>query len=141
MGGPTQEQEYEMEIAAAPKAVKQDIVTDTALKPLTDAASIDAGGKLFVAHTCSACHSANLGGLVGPNLTDEFWIHGCDYKAVMTNVSTGFPQKGMMPYGNSKPMNQIELQQLVSFIFSKKGSNPTPAKAIDKVREVKCVAK
>ncbi|HRP69434.1 MAG TPA: cbb3-type cytochrome c oxidase N-terminal domain-containing protein [Turneriella sp.] len=142
MGGPTQEQEYEMEMAAAPKMVKPAAVaTDAAAKPLTDAASLKAGQDLFKSHTCFACHKDDMGGMVGPNLTDEFWMHGCDYATVITNVSTGFPQKGMPPFGNGTPMNETQLQQIVSYIFSKRGTNPAGAKAIDKVREVKCVAK
>jgi len=141
-GGPSSDQEYQAEMAAAPqKPAATAAVADTGLKPLTDAASLAAGEKLYVSQTCSACHNANLGGLVGPNLTDDFWIHGCDYATVMNNVKQGFQQKGMMPYGNGKPLQDNELQQLVSYIFSKRGSNPPGAKAIDPEREKKCAAK
>jgi cytochrome c oxidase cbb3-type subunit III len=143
-GGPLSVKEYEMEMAAAtPQKPQQTAVAEVAagLKPVTDAASLAAGEKLFVSQTCSACHSANLGGLVGPNLTDEFWMHGCDLKTVMANVSKGFQQKGMMPFGNGKPLAETELLQLVSYIFSKQGSNPANAKAIDPEREKKCAAK
>ena len=142
-GGPSSLQEYEAEMAALPQkpGAAATPVADTGLKPLTDAAALAAGEKLYVAQTCSACHNANLGGLVGPNLTDEFWIHGCDYTTVMANVKKGFQQKGMMPYGNGKPIDETGLQQLVSYIFSKKGSNPAGAKAIDPEREKKCAAK
>lgn len=141
-GGPLSAKEYEMEMAAAsPKKAEQVQVADTKLKPLTDPAALAAGEKLFVSQTCSACHNANLGGLVGPNLTDEYWMHGCDYTTVMANVSKGFTQKGMMPFGNGKPLAETELQQLVSYVFSKKGSNPAGAKAIDPEREKKCTPK
>lgn len=141
-GGPSSDQEYQAEMAGSPqKPATTFAVVDSGLKPLTDAASLAAGEKLYVSQTCSACHSANLGGLVGPNLTDDFWIHGCDYGTVMNNVKKGFQQKGMMPYGNGKPMQDTELQQLVSYIFSKRGSNPPGAKAIDPEREKKCAAK
>jgi len=141
-GGPLSGKEYELEMAAAaPKAQQKAAVADTGLKPLTDGASLATGEKLFVSQTCSACHNANLGGLVGPNLTDDYWMHGCDYATVMANVSKGFTQKGMMPFGNGKPLAEAELQQLVSFIFSKKGTNPAGAKAIDPDREKKCAPK
>lgn len=141
-GGPSSDQEYQAEMAASPqKAATAAVVTDTSLKPLTDAASLAAGEKLYVAQTCVACHQANLGGLVGPNLTDDYWIHGCDYTTVMNNIKKGFQQKGMMPYGNGKVLQESELQQLVSYVFSKRGSNPPGAKAIDPEREKKCVAK
>jgi len=141
-GGALSDKEYEAEIAtASPQKTEKVPLADNKLKPLTDAAAIAAGEKLFVSQTCSACHSANLGGLVGPNLTDEFWIHGCDYSVVMANVAKGFTQKGMMPFGNGKPLAEPELQQLVSYIFSKQGSKPVPAKAIDAEREKKCAPK
>ncbi|MBL8035359.1 MAG: c-type cytochrome [Leptospiraceae bacterium] len=138
-GGPSSDKEYQMEMAAA--GGKQVVAVETSLKPVTDAASLAAGEKLYTAQTCAACHSPNLGGLVGPNLTDDFWIHGCDFSAVMGNIKKGFQQKGMMPYGNGKPLSDSELQQLVSYIFSKRGSNPPGAKAIDPEREKKCAAK
>lgn len=140
-GGPSSDQEYQAEMAASPQKAAAVAVADTGIRPLTDTASLAAGEKLYVAQTCSACHSPNLGGLVGPNLTDDFWIHGCDYATVMNNVKKGFQQKGMMPYGNGKPLQENELQQLVSYIFSKRGSNPPGAKAIDPEREKKCAAK
>lgn len=140
-GGASQLQEYEAELAASPKKKAEAKAVDTGLKPLTDAASLAEGEKLFVAQTCAACHNANLGGLVGPNLTDEFWIHGCDLATVMGNVRTGFPQKGMLPFGNGKPLQDGDLQKLVSYIFSKRGTNPAGAKAIDPAREKKCVGK
>lgn len=141
-GGPSSDQEYQAEMASSPqKAAAVAAVADAGLRPLTDTASLTAGAKLYVAQTCSACHSANLGGLVGPNLTDDHWIHGCDYATVMNNVKRGFQQKGMMPYGNGKPLQESELQQLVSYIFSQRGSNPPGAKGIDPERDKKCVAK
>lgn len=141
-GGPSSQQEYEAEMAAASgKPVAATTVAVKGLAPLVDAAALAAGEKLYVAQTCSACHNANLGGLVGPNLTDEFWMHGCDFTTVMASVRKGFQQKGMMPYGNGKPLQDLELQQLVSYIFSKRGSNPAGAKAIDPEREKKCAAK
>lgn len=143
-GGPSSQQEYEAELKDAGRTTTGAAVVPaagTGLKVLTDAASLAAGEKLFVAQTCSACHQANLAGLVGPNLTDEYWMHGCDFTTVVSNIRKGFQQKGMMPYGNGKPMGDEDLQKLVSYIFSKAGSNPAGAKAIDPEREKKCSTK
>lgn len=139
-GGPSSDKEYQMEMAAAGGS-KPVAVADTGLKPLTDAASLAEGKALYVSQTCSACHKDDMGGLVGPNLTDDFWIHGCDFTTVMGNVRKGFQQKGMMPFGNGKPLQDAELQKLVSYVFSKHGSAPAGAKAIDAEREKKCTAK
>lgn len=138
-GGPSSLQEYQAEMQAVQKPGEPQKPDATpGMKVLTDAASLAEGEKLYVSQTCSACHNANLGGLVGPNLTDEFWIHGCELSTVMGNIKKGFAQKGMMAYGNGKPMPDGDLLKLVSYIFSKQGSKPPGAKAIDAEREKKC---
>jgi cytochrome c oxidase cbb3-type subunit 3 len=77
--------------------------------------------------------------MVGPNLTDEFWIHGGDVTAIMKSIKTGYPDKGMMPYGTNARLSDRQVLQLASYILSKQGSNPPNPKAIDPAREVKFV--
>jgi cytochrome c oxidase cbb3-type subunit 3 len=79
-----------------------------------------------------------MGGLVGPNLTDEYWIHGCSIDEIITNITTGFPDMGMLPYGSTKKLTDEQLVQVASYIISKKGSNPAEPKEIDPAREVLC---
>jgi cytochrome c oxidase cbb3-type subunit 3 len=112
-----------------------------ALTPLTDAASLDAGKIIFngATNTCFTCHRNDLGGMVGPNLTDEYWIHGGDLKAIMTSIKTGFPDKGMQPFGTNARLSDRQVLQVASFILSMKGSNPPNPKLIDPAREVKFV--
>ena len=106
----------------------------------TDAASIEAGRAIFngTSNLCSTCHRADLGGLVGPNLTDEHWLNGCDIAQVMKNVVTGFPVRGMMPYGSGKPLTDEQVLQVVSYVFSKKGSSPANPKPVDPERDKIC---
>jgi len=108
--------------------------------PLTDAASLAKGQEVFesVNSLCSTCHRNDLGGQVGPNLTDEYWIHGCDLPTIMNNITTGFPEKGMLPYGSTNKLTDEQLLQVASYILSKKGSNPPDPKPIETEREVKC---
>ena len=80
-----------------------------------------------------------MDGLVGPNLTDEFWIHGGDLNAVMKSIKAGYPDKGMQPYGTGARLSDRQVLQLASYILSKKGSNPANPKPIDPAREVKFV--
>lgn len=141
--GPSSAKEYEQEVAAfnksqAPAGVAQEAVAFTAL---TDAASLEAGRTLFdgAQNTCYTCHRNDLGGMVGPNLTDEFWIHGGDVTAIMKSIKTGFPDKGMMPYGTNARLSDRQVLQLASYILSKQGSNPPNPKPIDPAREVKFV--
>ena len=88
--GPSSKQEYEQEVAAFNKAKDPAGAQEqVALQPLTDAASLDAGKTIFngSANTCFTCHRNDLGGMVGPNLTDEFWIHGGDLKSIMNTIN------------------------------------------------------
>lgn len=135
-GGPSSAQEYEMEMAKAPKRQMEQTLTGIAL--LKDEESLRAGEGLYTQKACVGCHGPALGGLVGPNLTDDYWIHGCKLEEIAKSIRTGFPEKGMPPYGNNQPMNDQELSQLISFIISKKGSNPPGAKPIDPKREKVC---
>lgn len=132
-----QEAEAVKKIAAA-NAPKKELATS----PLTDAASLKKGQEIFESTNslCATCHRTDLGGQVGPNLTDEYWIHGCDLPTMMKNITTGFPEKGMLPYGSTNKLTDDELLQVASYILSKQGSNPPDPKPIEPEREVKCGA-
>ena len=92
----------------------------------TDSSKIEAGQKEFLVK-CMACHG-NLGqGLIGPNLTDEYWIHGDgSIIQIMEVVNKGIPEKGMPPWEGLIPPEMIE--NVVFYIVSIKGTNPPGAK-------------
>ena len=144
-GGPNMFQEYEQEMAAA--AEKYQLNED----PNQEAASFNwaysqepevlaKGQEIFMGmnNLCFTCHGSAGEGLVGPNLTDEYWIHGCSAEEVATSISTGFPDKGMVPYGSGAPIANEDLNALVSYIASIQGTDPPNAKAIDENRAVPC---
>lgn len=140
--GPSSKQEYEQEIAAFKQSQEPPgTVKEVIFNPLTDAASLDAGRTVFngAANTCYTCHRNDLGGVVGPNLTDEFWIHGGDLNAIMKSIKTGYPEKGMQPFGTNARLSDRQVLQVASYILSLKGSNPANPKPIDPAREVKFV--
>lgn len=107
---------------------------------LTDAASLDAGRQIFEGSTnvCFSCHRADLGGLVGPNLTDDYWLHGCSPAQLVANVKSGFPAKGMLPFGTGQKLTDEQVLQVVSFVISKHGSRPANPKPIDPGRDQVC---
>ncbi len=140
--GPSSAKEYEQEVAAFNKSQEPPgTVKEVVYNPLTDAASLDAGRTIFngSANTCFTCHRNDLGGIVGPNLTDEFWMHGGDLKSIMKSIKTGYPDKGMQPFGTNARLSERQVLQVASFILSMKGSNPPNPKPIDPAREVKFV--
>ena len=140
--GPSSKQEYEQEVAAFNQSQEPPgTVKEVVFNPFTDAASLDAGRTVFngAANTCFTCHRNDLGGIVGPNLTDEFWMHGGDLKAIMTSIKTGYPEKGMQPFGTNARLSDRQVLQVASYILSLRDSHPPNPKPIDPVREVKLV--
>jgi cytochrome c oxidase cbb3-type subunit 3 len=134
------EWEAEMAAAAAAQPPKPAPAAGAAVVALTDADSLAKGKVLFESQTnpCAACHRADLGGLVGPDLTDAFWLHGCTPAAIAQTIRTGFPTRGMLAYGGGPAMSEEQVQQLTSYILSKRGSNPPGAKPKDAERDVEC---
>ncbi len=130
--GPTQKMEYDTEVAQA--LVKKNellkkaaaAVDETSVVVLSDDASIAKGKGSFVTK-CAACHGQNGEGLVGPNLTDEYWIHGGGIKDIFKTIKYGWPEKGMISWESQ--IQPLEMQQIASFIYSLKGSKPANAKA------------
>ena len=86
-----------------------------------------AAGAVNYASVCAACHGDVGQGLIGPNLTDEYWIKGNTNVDIFTNISKGSLEKGMPPWeGAFSPEQRAEL---VAFVRSLEGTNPPDAKA------------
>ena len=101
-------------------------VDETNVKLLTSASDLEAGKAIFTT-ICKTCHRADAGGSVGPNLTDEFWIHGGGIKDIFKTIKYGYPEKGMKSWKDDYTPSQIA--QLASYVKSIKGSNPVNPKA------------
>ena len=87
---------------------------------------LDKGSSRFT-RTCSPCHGEKAQGLIGPNLTDDHWIHGGTVEQVFQSVAKGWPAKGMPPWGRA--IRPDELAALVSYVRSLQGSSPPNARA------------
>ena len=123
--GPTQQQEYEDELASAgekyrkPEGSQVDAAKTMML--LTDETAL-AAGKGIYDKNCSVCHLAEGQGLVGPNMTDEYWIHGCSFEDIYNIVVVGVPAKGMISWKDQ--LSPVQIQQVCSFIVGMAGTNP-----------------
>ena len=93
-----------------------------------DPAVLDIGAARF-SRTCASCHGAQAQGLIGPNLTDDRWIHGGSVEQIFQSVAKGWPAKGMPPWG--RVVKPEELAALVSYVRSLQGSNPPNAKSAE----------
>jgi cytochrome c oxidase cbb3-type subunit III len=97
--------------------------------PLADAAGIKAGQQMFEAN-CSPCHLKGSGSQdppsVGPNLTDDYWLHKGSLNDIYATIKNGYPDKGMQSW--STKFNPKEISQLAGFIKSLKGTKEPNAK-------------
>lgn len=140
-GRPGMIAEYQAEVEAAERlaASRPKAGPDLTLAALTDEESLTKGQAIYEgANLCHACHRQDLGGMVGPNLSDDLWIHGCTPAELAKNIATGFPTLGMLPYGSGTALSDEQLHQLASYILSKRGSNPESPRAVDPEREKPC---
>lgn len=134
-----QSEEYKARQAAKAEEQKKGEADFASLAPLTAAEDLSAGKAIFEGNgLCHTCHAADGGGLVGPNLTDDKWMHGCSLAEIMSSIKNGYPDKGMLAYGSGTPIDDKQLLQLASYVMSMRGTTPAQAKPIDPQREVDC---
>jgi len=95
------------------------------LQPSKDQVVIDAGKKTFTTY-CVPCHRADAGGLVGPNLCDDYWIHGSNFADNVTTIWNGVPAKGMVTWKNMLKPDQI--YDVASYIYTLRGTHPVNPK-------------
>jgi cytochrome c oxidase cbb3-type subunit 3 len=85
-----------------------------------------AAGKVLFAGQCAACHAADGGGLIGPNMTDAYYIHGGSNMDLFEVIRVGVPEKGMAPW--ESVYTSDERASLVAFIRSLEGTTPASPK-------------
>jgi cytochrome c oxidase cbb3-type subunit 3 len=89
------------------------------LQPSSDTAVLEDGRQVYV-KLCAPCHRADGGGLVGPNLTDDYWIHGSNYCDTVKVIWDGVPAKGMITWKTVLKPEQI--QGVASYIYTLRGA-------------------
>jgi cytochrome c oxidase cbb3-type subunit 3 len=127
--GKSQADEYaaEMQAASVQRAQLEAtgvFITEANVTRLTDQTDLEAGKDIF--KNCVPCHGPDAGGVVGPNLTDKYWIHGGGIKNVFTTIKYGVPAKGMVSWQAQLKPKQI--QQVASYVLSLQGSKPANPK-------------
>lgn len=114
------------EAIAAYKKANKDLVDVNTVELLTDASDLNAGQKVYEAN-CVACHMADGGGGIGPNLTDNYWILGNDIKGVFETISEGGRAgKGMVPWKTE--LKPLEMAQVASYVLQFQGTTPANPK-------------
>jgi len=127
---PLQDDEYQIQVkqAEVERAALMNsgaMLNESSVTILTEQAALDAGKAIFTTN-CVACHAADGGGLVGPNFTDDYWIHGGGIKNIFKTIKYGVPAKGMISWQSQ--LTPIQMQQVASYIVSLHGTTPASPK-------------
>jgi cytochrome c oxidase cbb3-type subunit 3 len=120
------EMEYAEEEVKAFLATQENAVDESNVELLADAGALEKGRIVFIAK-CAVCHGKLGEGGIGPNLADEYWLHGGDVKNVFKSIKYGIPAKGMIAWKNE--LRPRDMQELASFIKTLAGTNPPNPKA------------
>lgn len=103
------------------------IESEDDLKKLVSDATVVTQGKGLYQGKCAACHGQELQGAIGPNLVDDYWIHGKGRLAdIIKVVRQGVLDKGMPAW--EAMLKEEEIKSVVAFIGSQQGSTPANPK-------------
>lgn len=126
---PLSAQEYETSVAEAEIKIKEylakkgESVDENTVTFLSSPEDLAAGKTIFN-NSCANCHKETGAGDVGPNLTDDYWLHGGDMKSIFKTIRYGI---NAMPQWQTAYSNK-QIAQVASFVKSLRGSNPADAK-------------
>ena len=129
---PLQLQEYTSELAEADSLKKEQLknaaasIDETNVIALLDASSLSSAKSIFIGN-CANCHGQNGEGGVGPNMTDDYWIHGGGIQNIFKTIKYGVPAKGMIAW--QAQLKPEAIQEVASYILTLQGTNPANGKA------------
>ncbi|WP_324558918.1 cbb3-type cytochrome c oxidase N-terminal domain-containing protein [Agriterribacter sp.] len=129
---PLSKEEFEIAVKKADEEVKAylvqkgESVDENTVTVSVDPADLAEGKKIYTA-ACVACHKDDGGGMVGPNLTDDYWLHGGDISSVFKTIKYGI---NAMPQWQTSYSNK-QIAQVSSYVMSLHGTNPPGAKAAE----------
>jgi len=130
--GDLQKTEYTKEVSAAQINVKKQSeqgFDESKISLFQDEFNIKEGSQIFTTKTCTTCHGPEGGGnAIGPNLADEYWIHGNTAELLYQVIKNGVPAKGMTPFKGQ--LNENQIVQVLSYILQRiQKSTPQNSKA------------
>jgi cytochrome c oxidase cbb3-type subunit 3 len=113
--------------ASAKPVTEPEADLEMRLLALIDDESVLALGNKAWDERCVACHLTQGQGLVGPNLTDKYWIHGPSIVDTIRVIKKGVPEKGMISW--EPIMTPEEIEAVTAYIYTLRGTNPPNPKA------------
>jgi cytochrome c oxidase cbb3-type subunit 3 len=101
-------------------------VDENSVVYIKESAALQTAEALFKT-SCKTCHGdKGEGNQIGPNLTDEYWIHGGNIKDIFKTIKYGYPEKGMQSWKDQ--YSPVQMAQLASYVKSLQGTKPPNAK-------------
>jgi len=137
--GQLQYDEYKTEVKQADIAKKEYLgkeanrVDDNTVKLVTDPAVLSAGHDIFK-KTCVVCHGEHGQGNIGPNLTDDYWLHGNKINDLFKTIKYGVAAKGMPTW--EKQLSPKQIADVANYVKSLHGTNPPNPKEPQGVKEI-----
>lgn len=129
--------EYEADMAAFRAAHPQGggpVDVAGILAMAADEEGREEGGEVFTKY-CAACHAADGGGLIGPNLTDDAWIHGGTVEQIHQVIAEGVLAKGMPAWGKMLAPEQVD--RVTAYVWSLAGTTPAAPKDAEGERVIR----
>lgn len=125
--GKHQDEEYVVKSERHDQKFQMVNLSSDELTLLTGEADTAEGKAIYKDMNCFACHGLNgEGNAIGPNLTDKYSIHGCDFQSVFNIVKNGVPAKGMTAFKGQ--ISDEKIQKVSSYVLTMVGTNPANAK-------------
>ena len=120
-------QEYQNEVTLAQEHAKKlqasnpvAAIDEISVKVITDVLAIADGKQTFL-NNCASCHRKDGGGDIGPNLTDENWLHGGAIQDVFKVVRHGVQGTNMIAWEGF--ISPDKMQNVANYVLTLKGTN------------------
>jgi len=126
----TEEYQAQMEIAEQERLARlanqpASNIDESNVEFVEDAVALSNGKQIFNLN-CAACHKEDGGGGIGPNLTDEYWIHGGSIQDIFRTIKVGVPEKGMISW--EVMLSPDQMQNVASYVMTMQGTTPANPK-------------
>jgi cytochrome c oxidase cbb3-type subunit 3 len=106
-------------------ATQKNTIDESNVTLLADADALSNGNILYQSK-CAVCHGKEGEGGIGPNLTDEYWIHGGSMSDIFKTIKNGVPEMGMIAWKND--LRARDMQEVASYIKTLVGTTPANPK-------------
>jgi len=116
------------EIAQEAERIKEagEVTAEMLLTLQKDVGTV-AQGKADYDATCTTCHEAGGRGKIGPNLTDEYWLHGGDAISIYRTIHDGYLPKQMPAW--AKPLGEARVRAVTAYVLTLRNTHAPGGKA------------